>query len=190
MTPGTPTVGSGSDGGVEPLAERSAAMNDLVAMALACDRVRVFSNMYNGSVSGTRFVDVGATDGHHGLTHDEPGEQPLVNEITKYIMGHFADLLVSLRDIPEGDGNLLDSSVILASTDTGEGRGHTIGDYPILVAGRAQGYLRYPSVHYRSPSEENTSKVLLTVLRAAGLDLANFGVDAGNVSDPCSDIET
>jgi hypothetical protein len=105
-------------------------------------------------------------------------------------MGHFADLLVKLRDIPEGDGNLLDSCVILASSDTSDGRGHTKDDYPILVAGRAQGFLRFPSVHYRSPSAENTSKVLLTCLRAAGLTLGSFGTDGGYTDQSCTDIET
>ena len=189
MMPGEPMV-PGETGGIEPLAAVSSVMNDLVAMALACDQTRVFSNMYNGSVSGTRFADVGASDGHHSLTHDEAGDQPLVNEITKYIMSHFADLLVSLRDIPEGDGNLLDSCCILASSDTASGRDHTKEDYPVLIAGRAQGFLRYPSVHYRSPSAENTSNILLTCLRAMGMPRTSFGYEGGYTETPCSAIET
>jgi hypothetical protein len=57
------------------------------------------------------------------------------------------------------------------------------------VAGGGGGYLKTPGVHYRSPDGENTSQVLLSVLRAAGLQLDQFGVEGGQVSQSCSAIE-
>ena len=105
-------------------------------------------------------------------------------------MEQFAHMLETLKAIPEGDGNLLDSCCILASTDTSDGRGHSIDDYPILVAGRAGGALKYPGIHYRSTSGENTSKVLLSLVRAMGLQLNEFGGGGGRVSDSLSAIET
>ncbi|HLV20346.1 MAG TPA: DUF1552 domain-containing protein [Polyangiaceae bacterium] len=172
----------------EQIAEKMQAMSDLIAMALACDQTRVFSVMFTGSVGSTVFWQVGADKGHHDLTHDEAGDQPLVHETTVFTMKQLATLLETLKSIPEGDGNLLDRSVILASSDTADGRNHTIRDYPIVVAGRAGGALAYPGVHYRSDGE-NTSKVLLSVLRAAGADLDEFGVDGGHVTEGCSAIE-
>ena len=96
----------------------------------ACDQTRVFSIMFSGSVGCTVFWQVGATTGHHSLTHDEPGDQPLVHATTIFTMKQFAKLLAALKAVPEGAGNLLDSSAILASSDVADGREHSIKDYP------------------------------------------------------------
>jgi hypothetical protein len=182
MAPGSP-----SDPGRDQITEISQVMSSLLAMALACDQTRVFSNMFSGSVSYTPYGMVGATDGHHGLTHDEPGDQPVVHAITTYIVEQFAGMLDALRNVTEGDGNLLDSCVILASSDTADGRGHTISDYPILVAGRGQGALAHPGVHFRSDGQ-NTTRVLLSLLQAMDLPYTEFGQGGGHVTAPCSEI--
>jgi hypothetical protein len=172
----------------EQLEPKMKAMSDLIALALACDQTRVFSVMFSGSVGSTVFWEVGAQGGHHDLTHDEPGDQPLVQASTVFTMQQFATLLGALKGIPEGAGTLLDNCVVLASSDVADGREHSIEDYPILVAGRGGGYLKHPGVHYRS-SGENTSTVLLSVLRAAGLTLTEFGDKGGHVTAGCSAIE-
>jgi hypothetical protein len=173
----------------EAIAERMTAMTGLIAMALACDQTRVFSIMFTGSVAGTVFWQVGATGGHHDLTHNEPDPQPLVHAATIFTMQQFATLLTALKGIPEGAGNLLDSCAILASSDTADGKAHSISDYPILVAGRAGGKLAFPSLHYRSPNGENASMVLMSMLRAVGVPLTTFGAMGGQVSTGLSAIE-
>ena len=201
LTPTTPTLPPGSTAcvrpgqpaapptsGAEALVATNKAMSDLIAMALACDQTRVFSVMFTGSVGYTVFSDLGVTAGHHDLTHNEAGDQPQVQATTVYTMEQFATLLAALKAIPEGDGNLLDNCAILASSDTSDGKAHGINNYPILVAGRAGGKLKYPSVHYKS-SAENTSMVLLTILRSVGLALTEFGTGGGLVSTSCTAIE-
>jgi hypothetical protein len=180
---------AGSRAGQEARVERNLAMSRLSALALSCDLTRVFSFMFSGSVGETAYWEVGEDQSHHQLTHDEPAEQPLVHAGTVFIMRQLAALLEALHDTPDGAGNLLDTSVILASSDTADGRGHTLEDYPILVAGRGGGRLKHPGVHYRSDSGENASKVLLTVLRAAGLPLARFGQKGGEVDGGLGAIE-
>jgi hypothetical protein len=176
--------------GKEQLADKTKAMSDLLAIALACNQTRVFSMMFTGSVAGTVFWPVGLTGGHHDLTHNEPGLQPQVQASTVYTMQMFATLLTSLKAIPEGAGNVLDSCAILASTDTSDGRFHSVRDYPILVAGRGGGFLKYPGIHYRSPTgSESTSTVLLTVLRAAGTKLDTVGAAGGLSTVSCGAIE-
>jgi len=174
--------------GKEPIDERMQAMSDLVAMAFACDQTRVFSIMFSGSVGSTVFWEVMATTGHHSLTHDEPGDQPLVHASTIFTMKQFAKLLAALKAVPEGAGNLLDNSAILASSDVADGRDHSITDYPILVAGKAGGALKYPSGHFRSKGD-NTSNVLLTILNAVGVPLTQFGDQGGLTTARCTDIE-
>jgi hypothetical protein len=160
------------------------AMANLLALSLACDQTRVFSIMFSGSVSLQVYREIGITTEHHGLSHDEPGNQEKVHQITTFIVDRFATFLERLRDTPEGDGNLLDNCAILASTDCAEGQPHSIDDYPILVAGKAGGALAHPGIHYRSSDGENTSKVLLTLLQAMDLDVSEYGNGGGYTNEP------
>jgi hypothetical protein len=176
--------------GKEQLEPKTKAFSDLLAIALACNQTRVFSMMFTGSVAGTVFWPVGLTGGHHDLTHNEPGTQPQVQQSTVYTMQMFAVLLNALKAVPEGAGNVLDNCAILASSDTSDGRYHNVRDYPILVAGKGGGFLKYPGVHYRSPTgSESTSTSLLTVLRAAGTGLNQVGAGGGLTTVSCSGIE-
>ncbi len=175
--------------GHEPLEERMRAMSDLVAMALACDQARAFSVLFTGGVGAAVFWQVGATVAQHELTHAEPGAQPLVHAAVVFTMRELAYLASALAAIPEGDGNVLDHTAILATTDVSEGKDHSIDDFPILVLGGGSGFLKHPGVHYKSPSGENTSTVLLSLLRSAGLALGEFGQGGGHVTSSCSAIE-
>src|SRR5207237_1053112 len=104
-----------------------------------------------------------------------------------FTMQQFAYFLKKLRDTPEQGGNLLDSCSILCTTEHSEGNTHAVDDFPILVAGHAGGALK-GGIHYRSPSKENTSMALLTVLRAAGVPLTQFGYGLGQVNTTVSAI--
>jgi hypothetical protein len=176
-------------GGKEPIEEIHAAMSRLVTLALSCDLTRVFSLQFSGSVATTVYWQVGEDKPHHQLTHDEAGDQPMVHAATVFVMRQFARLLEDLAETPDGAGNLLDSCGILASSDTAEGKEHTLKDYPILLAGRAGGKLKHPGLHYRSDSHENASQVLLTLLRAVGVPLDDFGAKGGHVESGVSAVE-
>src|SRR5687767_4806391 len=100
----------------------------------------------------------------------------------------FGILLEKLKAMPEGAGNLPDNCAILASSDCAEGKSHSNKDYPILVAGRAGGKLKFPGIHHRAPGE-NSNQVLLTMLRAVGLPQASFGINNSLTSTGCAAIE-
>ncbi|MBA2661672.1 MAG: DUF1552 domain-containing protein [Bradymonadaceae bacterium] len=168
--------------------DRSRALSDLLALSLACDATRVWSNLFNGSVSGTVFWGIDPNVDFHQLTHDEPGEQPKVHQIVTFIMEEFAYLLNALKSTPEGDGNLLDHSVILASSDLASGYLHNLVDYPILLAGKGGGALR-GGVHHRA-NRGNASEVLLTCLRAMDCPGTSFGVAGGQVQESVSAFES
>ncbi len=174
--------------GREQIAEKNAVMSELVALALACDLTRVFSVQFSTAGSGVVFSEAGATEGLHGTCHTEALPQPTVHAATTLTMGHLRDFLVALRDVPAGDGNLLDQCSILCTTELTDGYTHSNADFPILVAGRGGGRLR-GGVHYRSTSAENTSHAVLSALRGAGVEAASFGADAGYVTTGISAIE-
>lgn len=168
------------------LSEISRVMCDLIAMALACDQTRVFSHWFTHPVNNVLFP--GAPAGHHRLTHDEPGDQPQVDAIVKTIIAELAYLVEALDRVPEGDGTLLEHSVVLGTTDVSFGRTHALDDYPLVLAGSACGALKM-GLHYRSPSGENASKLMLTLLRAMGVARAEFGAEAGRTDVGLGAIE-
>ena len=172
----------------EPLEPVMTAMSDLIALALACDQTRAFSVMFSGSTATTVFWQVNVTRGHHQLSHDEAGDQPQIQATTVFTMKMFGILLDRLKATPEGAGNLLDNCAIMASSDCAEGKSHSNKDYPILIAGRAGGKLKSPGVHHRAVGE-NSNQVLLTLLRAVGLQKASFGINGSLTSTGCSAIE-
>jgi hypothetical protein len=132
-------------------------------------------------------------DGNHVVTHDDrglsdkkPPQKELHGKIVRYIMGHLAQLLTRLRDTPEGAGNILDSSAIVATSECGDGSAHGLTEFPMLIAGRAGGALK-SGLHYRSPNQESISKAMLTALRAVDAPrFPSFGKDAGLATDPIS----
>jgi hypothetical protein len=175
--------------GNEPLQAVSRAMSDLLALAWACDLTRVVTFQHHGATSSTVFAGEGQTTAEHLLTHDSAA-QDQVHDAVMATMRNCASLLERLQATPEGAGNLLDRSCVLITTDVCEGLYHSGTDYPLLVAGRAGGALRYPGVHDRSAGAENTSDVLLSCLQAVGTGLTSVGGDTAASSTPCAGILT
>ena len=155
---------------------RSRVMADLLVMATACDLTRVWSNLFNGSVAGTAIWEADSAS-FHTLTHDEGGRQPKVHNAVRFIMGEYNYLLKRFRDTSEGDGNLLDHHLILATSDLSDGRLHDRVDYPIVLGGKAGGMIQ-GNQHYRNDGA-NTTDVLLTLLHAMGIHEKSYGQDGG-----------
>jgi hypothetical protein len=175
----------------EPLEARSTAMWALLRVAFACDLTRVASIQFTSTLPQTVFSELGLTGPLHGLTHEPPTPELLqkIHETVVFTQTQFARLLAQLKAQPEGRDNILNNSVVYLTSDLQDAVTHATDDYPILVAGRARGFLRYPGVHYRSATSENTTDVLLTVLRAAGVKIDSFGYGNSVSSTPLAAIE-
>ena len=168
------------------LFEKNKALAEIAAMAMACDQTRVISNFLTHPVTNVLFP--GASAGHHELTHNEPGDQPEVVAITTQCMQMFAHQLDALAKVQEGAGSLLDHMVMMATTDVSFAKTHSPDDFPIALVGGCGGALK-TGLHYRSSSSESVSKVLLTLCRAVGLDLPQFGEAEGETKDGLGAIE-
>jgi hypothetical protein len=188
--PMAPTDPAGASGR-EPLEERMQAMSRLLAMAFSCDLTRVASFLFSGSVGSTVFWQVGATQGHHQLSHEGSATQTVIDASTTFTMKQLAVLLQALKATPEGAGNLLDQSAVMATSDCSNGTSHSTRDMPIVLAGRAGGALRYPGVHHRAVagSDNNTSRVLFSLLKGVGVPLTEVGAGGGRVTAGLPEIE-
>ena len=177
--------------------EHNRLMAELSAMAFACDQTRIITYMLSPPVSDIVFPvgDLDVIDdgnrllkGHHDLTHNEPDPtMPKVREIVVYIMERLATYMEILDSVPEGDGTLLDHSLVLATTDSSNPRLHSLEDFPVLLFGGADGKLAM-NRHVQGNSD-NAAKVLMSVARAMGVNRSSIGKDAGEVSDGIAEIE-
>ena len=162
---------------------RVKAMADLIAMAFACDLTRTFSLCFSSPASHVDYPDVypdslvfnGEAQSFHNYEH-LAGIDDTVRVGLQYFVDCFGDLAASLKAMPEQDGNVLDNSCILGTTDVASGPSHGFTDFPVLVAGRAGGKLKYPGVHVKLPGQK-ACRIPLTCLQAVGVPITSFGQD-------------
>lgn len=168
------------------LLARNAIFSDLVAMALACDQVRVFSNYFTHPVHN--FVFAGTDSGHHQLTHDEPAPYSMTHAGVLMHMRGLLRQIEALAAVQEGAGTLLDNMVLLGTSEVSFARTHAIDRWPIVLAGGCQGTLRQ-GIHYRAPTPENASTVVLSIMRALGVLRESWGEEDAMAFDSLSAIE-
>ena len=114
----------------------------LLAMCLACNQTKVFNVVHTPGASETYIA--GDSKIYHQYSHDEPtdaklGYQPMTSKLAGLVMQGLGDLLTELDAIKEGDGTLLDHSVVLAFSDTGYAKIHSLENIPMIIAGGANG---------------------------------------------------
>jgi hypothetical protein len=164
-------------------------MARLGALALATDQTRVF----NLSVSepGSQIFMPGDSLGYHQSTHEEPidpvmGYQPRVAQYNVDTMELFAMLLKELDGVPEGDGTVLDHSLVFAFTDQSFAKIHAVDGLPIFVAGGASG--RMKSGFHVAGDSSPVSRVGLTIQKAMGVSLDVWGKSSMEVRQPYTDL--
>lgn len=173
--------------GTEQLELKNDLMSDLLALALACDLTRVFSVQYSTAGSNMVVRQVGMTDGNHYTSHVEPADQPIIHDSVVFHMSRLADTLQRLVDEPEGDGNLLEHSSILCTSELADGQLHSNFDFPIVLAGLGSGRLLGDRHIRLQTGDNNATRAVLTALHGAGIDVSGFGEAEGYTSEPLTE---
>jgi hypothetical protein len=161
----------------------------LLAMGLACNQTRVFNFVHTAGSSETYLA--GQSKIYHQITHDEPtdaqlGYQPETSKLAGLVMQGFGDFLAEMDAIHEGDGTLLDNMLVLAFSDTGYAKIHSIENIPMLLAGRAGG--RHKAGQHVHTTGEPVTRVSLTAQQLVGAPVGEFGVGAMKTSNPISEV--
>jgi hypothetical protein len=151
-------------------------MARLGALALATDQTRVFNLAI--SEPGSNIFVPGDPLGYHVTTHMEAidpvlGYQPRVAQYNIYSMELLASVLKELDAVPEGDGTLLDHSLVFAYSDQSYAKIHAVDGIPIMLAGNASG--RMKTGYHIAGGGNPVSRVGLTVQKAMGLSVDGWG---------------
>jgi len=164
--------------------ERIKLMIDLMVLAFQTDSTRVLSFMFANDVSGRNFSFLdGVSGGHHDMSHHENKEDKIhaYKEITKWHCAQLAYFLDRLKSIPEGDGTLLDNSMILFGSSISDGNAHDPNNLPMILAGGGGGALQ-TGLHVQHEKNTPLCNLYVTMLNAMGVPTTEFGDSTGGVA--------
>jgi len=161
----------------------------LLAHALACNQTKVFNMVFADAGSSLR--KAGSTVTHHQLTHEEPideksGCQPEATFFVERIVEGLQTMLVTLDGVKEGDGTLLDHTLVFAHSECSFAKIHSLETIPMLIAGRAGGKIK-TGMHIAGNGDPVT-RVGLTVQQALGVPLSGWGAGSMQTSKSVSEL--
>ena len=160
--------------------ERLSLMFDLIALAFRADITRVASFMMAAETSAMTYSHLGVPDQFHPLSHhqNDPEKIDALVRIQRYHTSVFAGFVQTLAELPDGDGSLLDRSLILYGSNMSDSYRHDHYPLPLAVVGGGCGAL-CGGGHVRVEDRTPLSNLLLTLVRRAGVPAASLGDSTG-----------
>jgi hypothetical protein len=157
-------------------------MFDLQALAWQAEITRVSTMLLSKELSGATYPKSGVRDAFHTLSHHSNIQEnkDRFAVLNQYHVGLFAYFLGKLHSTPDGDGTLLDHSMVLYGSGMSDGNQHNHTDLPIILAGGASGRLK-GGRHIRNPKNTAMSNLLLAMLKKLDIEAEAFGDSSGSV---------
>lgn len=158
-------------------------MGDLLALAFQADLTRICSFVFANDGSNRSYRAIDVPEGHHDLSHHGRDQTKLakLQKINEFHIHQLAYLLGKLKSIKEGDGNVLDNSMIVYGSGIGDGNRHNHDDLPILLMGKGGGTL-LPGRHLVYPRNTPLTNLYLSLLDRVGVNEPSFGDSTGRLS--------
>jgi hypothetical protein len=167
----------------EEFEDHAKLMMDLLTIAFQADMTRVVTFMMAREGSTRSYRTIGVTEGHHPLTH-HAGDQEKIEKVAKINALHvqtFSYLLGKLQSTQDGEGSLLDHSMVVYGSSISDGNAHTHHDLPIVLAGGA-GQIR-GGRHVTYPKETPMNNLLISLLGKAGVPAEKLGDSTGQLPE-------
>jgi Protein of unknown function (DUF1552) len=168
--------------------EHARVMFELQRLAFQTDTTRVTSMIMARELSGLSYPNIGVPEAHHAISHHrgDPDLMAKKARIDTYHVQLVAEFAAKLKATPDGDGSLLDSSLVLYGGGMGDGNLHRHADLPCLMIGRLGGALR-TGQHVAYPENTPMTNLLVSLLDKVGVHLEHFGDSTGPLDpDPLS----
>ena len=163
-------------------ADHARLMFDLQVLAMQGDVTRVITFQLARETSNRTYPEIGVSDPHHPLSHhgNDPAKIERMSKINAFHVSLFAEYLVKLKATKEGNGTLLDHSLILYGSGIGNPNLHDHTNLPILVAGGAAGGMK-GGRHLKYAKPTPLANLHLTLLDKVGVHLDSFADSNGKV---------
>lgn len=169
--------------------QRHRAMTELLTMALVCNQTKVFNMVY--SDSGSSLVRKGLDKTHHAFTHEEPvnaekGFQINSSAFVNDAMGEWGYFVEKLAATPEGDGNLLDRTLVYAHSDCEIAKVHSLTSVPMFTAGKLGGKIK-AGQHIDGKAQAGT-RLGFTLQRLMGVPIGSWGTKSMEAKQEIGEI--
>lgn len=163
----------------EPMPDVARLQMDLLALALSCDITRVASLQFSSAINAIRFPWLNgayADSEGHAISHKVLGDEDAQNEIIergRWYSEQVAYLLSRLAEIPEGEGSVLDNTLVVWGNELSVGNSHKLTEIPFVMAGNVDNYFQMGrSLNFDSQPH---NRLLTSILQSMGIDTNTFG---------------
>ena len=164
-------------------AEHIRLLGDLMVLAFQTDTTRVSTFVFANEGSNRSYGFIGVPDGHHDLSHHESKEEKLekIRKINRFHVEQFAYIVGRMKEIKEGEGTLLDNSMIVYGSGIGDGNRHNHDDLPVVMAGRAGGSID-TGRHIKYENGTPMTNLFLSMLDRMHAEVESLGDSSGRLS--------
>jgi hypothetical protein len=161
-------------------------MFDLQVLAYQCDLTRVITLMLGREISGRTFPEIGVHEAHHPTSHhnNDPVKLGNLAKINAYHSTLFSYYVNKLATTPDGDGTLLDHTMLIYGYGMADGNAHAPSNLPVLLVGGGAGTLK-GGRHLRFPADTPLANLHLTLLDKLGVPIDRMGDSSGRI-DPAT----
>lgn len=156
--------------------EHMRLMFDLIALAFQANLTRVVSFMMAAEVSNQPYSFMGVPDAFHPLSHhaNNPNKLATLARVQAWNTGEFARFVAKLQSLPDGEGNMLDNSILMFGSNMSDSNAHNHFPLPMALVGGGAGRLK-GNRHLRYPDKTPIANLHLTILDRVGVPMETFG---------------
>jgi hypothetical protein len=165
-------------------AEHARLMLDMLALAFQTDLTRISTFMLANEGSNRPYRNLGISDGHHQLSHHQRDPEKLekIRNINRFHIEQLAYFLKKLDSFKEGEGTVLDNTMLVYGCAISDGNRHNHEDLPVLLAGGGAGTLK-TGRHLRYARNTPMANLYLSLLDRTGLKVERFGDSTGRLDN-------
>ncbi len=169
---------------LEDFTKQLDTMFELIALAWQTNATRVTTFMIAKEVSMRTYPQIGISDAFHPLSHhqNDPGKLARLTKVQAYHTEAFARFVKRLKNTPDGDGSLLDHSIILFGSNMSNSDLHNNDPLPSAVLGRGYGKIK-GGQHLHYPQDTPLANLLLTLLNRGGINVEKHGDSTGVLAE-------
>jgi len=178
-----PDVPNAPVGVPESFEEHVTLLFDLLFIAYQADLTRVFTFMLGRELSQRTYLNIGVTEPHHSISHhgNRPAAIEMHAKVNTYHLTLFSQFVERLKSAEDGDGSLLDHSLLLYGSGMGNGNVHSPDLLPTLLVGGGAGAVK-GNRHIVAGTLTPNADLLISVAETYGIELEKFGGNKGRIS--------
>ena len=164
--------------------EHVALMYELMALAYQSNITRVITFMVSREVSNRTYTQVGVSDGHHAISHHQNRAEKMAKNvlIQTFNINQFKGFLDKLQQTPDGDGTLLDHTLLLYGSNMSNSNAHDHYPLPNVVVGGAAGKMK-GGRHLKYADHTPMTNLLVTMLDKVGVNQEKLGDSSGTLEN-------